>query len=178
MAGEYEPFDIRKLRVSYIVVCLLPSTLFLLTFVLWFMMHGLTPAEIAEYGEDPSMVHIVLFGALALASLPAGLLVRRLVLTGRWPVAAAYGQALTREQAAMGRIGLAMVYGMSFPDISVLFGFVLGFMAMSWTYFLPFIAYAILGWIIMFPRPSQLRDWYERQSGSAALPEMNVGGPA
>ena len=36
----------------------------------------------------------------------------------------------------------------------------------------------ILGWAIMFPRPSQLRDWYERQGAGSALPEMNVGGPA
>ncbi len=172
-----EPLDMRKFRASYVVVCTLPSTLFLMTFVLWFMMRTMTPAELAEYGTPPT-VHIVLFSAVALASLPLGLLVRRLVLTKWSPVVAAYGQTLSSEELAIGRIGLAMVYGMSFPNISVLLGFVLGFMAMSWTYFLPFIAYAVVGWIIMFPRPSQVREWYERQSPGNSLPEMNAGGPA
>lgn len=42
----------------------------------------------------------------------------------------------------------------------------------------PFGAWGILGRVIMFPRPSQARDWCERKAPGPALPEMNAGGSA
>jgi MFS family permease len=65
------------------------------------------------------------------------------------------------------RITMAGVISMSLLAAPVLFGFVAGFTTESWTYFLPFAACGALGWIVMFPRPPRVREWYSRQTESA-----------
>jgi len=177
VAGQYEPFDNRWFRITYIVAGSMTTTFLLLTFVLWFLKRHEAAQSAAEYGPLP-VAYWVVFGALSLASLPVALWVRSLLLRATGTFTSRYGQVLTGTMGAVGRISNAAVIGMAIPEVSILLGFVAGFLTMDWGVYAPFAAWGILGWAIMFPRPSQLRDWYERQGADAALPEMNVGGPA
>jgi hypothetical protein len=176
---QYEPFDPRWFTQTRIVCAALTTTFLLLTFVLWFMLDG-PAAEGATAVISPAVptVQYILFTALALVSLPLALFVRKRTLAATQQLVDQNGQALTGSVAARGRIGVAAVVGMALPEVSILLGFVLGFLSESWTPYLPFAAWGVLGWAIMFPRTSQLREWYERQSAGSDLPQMNAGGPA
>jgi len=67
---------------------------------------------------------------------------------------------------------ITFIVGMALPEISLLLGFVLGFQSMSWLYYIPFAVLAIVGWAVMYPRPSQVRSWYARQMGFDPIPGM------
>jgi hypothetical protein len=159
------PPDMRKFRSMYVVVCSLPTIIGLMTFVLWFMAtSGSAEPTVASGVVDP-----VIFGvltALSVPALPIALLVRRLALKAVGPYRNQYG-TFEGEAAAIGRITTAATVGMAIPEIPVLMGFVLCFSGASWLTYALFCAYALVGWIVMFPRPSQVREWYSRQTQSA-----------
>jgi len=166
VAEQYEQFDSRWFRITYIVAGSMTTTFLLLTFVLWFMKLDDTVRSGPHYQALP-VAYWVIFAALSLASLPAALWVRSLLLRATGTYISRYGQVLTGTAGAVGRISTAAVVGMAIPEVSVLLGFVAGFLTMDWGVYAPFAAYAILGWIVMFPRPSQVRQWYARQTESA-----------
>lgn len=171
--------DMKPFRQMYLVVSVLPTVLLLLTFVLWFMFNNSEPATTPI--EPVPTLQYVIFGALALASLPLAIWTRGLTLrqtgdlTTRPSRYSMTTVTLTGDAAAIARITSAATIGMAMPEISVLLGFVLAFMTESWTPYLPFAAYTVLGWIIMYPRPEQVRRWFAQQTGAvspdASLPQ-------
>lgn len=157
--------DMRKFRVMYVTVCSLPTIILLMTFVLWFMTTGdSSESTVASGVVDPGIFWVLT--ALAVPALPLAMLLRRLTLKPTGPYRNQYG-TFEGEAAALGRISTAATIGMAIPEIPVLMGFVLCFMGASWLTYALFCAYAVLGWIVMFPRPSQVREWYARQTQSA-----------
>lgn len=165
MSHTGEPLDMRKFRIMYIVVSQLPLTLVLMTFVLWFMTTGdSSESTVASGVIDPGIFWVLT--ALSVPALPLALFVRGLALKATGPYRNQYG-TFEGEAAALARITTAATVGMAIPEIPVLLGFVLCFSGASWLTYALFCAYAILGWIIMFPRPSQVREWYARQTESA-----------
>lgn len=160
-----EPLDMRKSRIMYVVVCTMPSTLALMTFVLWFMTTGdSSESTVASGVIDPGIFWVLT--ALAAPALPIALFMRRLLLKPTGPYRNQYG-TFEGEAAALGRITTAATVGMAIPEIPVLMGFVLCFSGASWLTYALFCAYAIAGWAVMFPRPSQVREWYARQTESS-----------
>lgn len=168
--------DGKAFRQMYLICAQLPITLALLTFVLWFM---------GNEGWDgppatPPGVQIVVFAILAIAVVPLAFLVRNAdlrrggLVAGSAPLAAPDGTPLTAAQVAVSRITMSAIVGMAIPEVSVLLGFVLGFQMQSWSVYIPFAAWSVLGWIIMYPRPSQVRAWYSRQTQHDMLPQPNV----
>lgn len=160
-----EPVDMKKFRVMYVTVCSLPTIILLMTFVLWFMWSTETTERVIGAGVvDPGIFWVLT--ALSVPALPIALFARGLALK---PVGAYQNQygTFSGEAAALGRISTAATVGMAIPEIPVLMGFVLCFMGASWLTYALFCAYAVLGWIVMFPRPSQVREWYARQTLSA-----------
>jgi len=142
------------------------TTFLLLTFVLWFMKTlGDVPPDPGQ--ETLPLAYWLIFGSLSLASLPAALWVRSLLLRAAGTYTSRYGQVLTGTAGAVGRISNAAIVGMAIPEVSILLGFVAGFLTMDWGVYAPFAAWGLLGWIVMFPRPSQVREWYARQTESA-----------
>ena len=171
-----DPFDdvlkAPAIRQMYMVVRALPTVMLMLTFVLWFMKNEGSEAS----GFAP--VQVALFAVIAAASLPAALWVRRISLRQDVEkIAARYSQSgitITREGAVLQTISTSSVVGMAMPEVSVLLGFVAGFMTMNWASYIPFALYPLIGWAIMYPRPSQVREWYARQMEPASLPPMNT----
>lgn len=166
--------DMKRFSQMYRVVSAIPVILLLLTFVLWF-----TSRE--GWSGDPAAVPVVqyvIFGVLALATVPIALWLRRSSMQRPVPGAPspAGSAVVDPESAAVASITMAATIGMAVPEISVLLGFVLGFLTESWTPYVPFAAYGALGWIIMFPRPSQVREWYARLVGQApaAVPAASL----
>lgn len=171
--------DGKAFRQMYLTVAQLPTTLLLLTFVLWFM--GRDGWDSEPTTTFASVGVLALFGAMALSSLPLAMYVRSLSLRERGELRRSVSRWSTQQetlsgpQAAVARITAAVVVGMALPEISVLLGFVLGFQTQRWDIYIPFAAWSVLGWIVMFPRRSQLQVWYAEQVGQhSALPEMNV----
>jgi hypothetical protein len=169
---QTEPLDMKRFRQMYLVVSALPTILLLLTFVLWFMLEGPGAAE-STGGEEFTGLRLALFSIMALASLPWALFARRLGLNatgnGIDPKTKA---VLTGSDAVVQRISTSAIVGMAMPEISVLLGFVAAFLTENWLYYLPFAAYTIIGWAIMYPRPSQVRAWYARQTGAEPVPSI------
>lgn len=157
--------DMKLFRQMYLVVSAIPGILLLLTFVLWFMSNDGWSGEPVEVPT----VQYAIFGVLALATLPIALWVRR--TTMKRPVPVAYGSPgavveVEPERAAAGQITMASVVGMAVPEVSLLLGFVLAFLTESWTPYVPFAAYAVVGWLVMYPRPAQVRAWLAERMGS------------
>lgn len=170
--------DMKPFRQMYLVVSTLPTILLLLTFVLWFMFANAEPGTGEPY-VIPTLQYAI-FGAIALASLPLAMWARRMSLaqTGNMQVqksALSAPEMLTGDLAAVARITTAATVGMAIPEVSVLLGFVLAFMSESWIPYLPFAAYGVLGWIVMYPRTQQVRRWFAEQTGAvspdASLPQ-------
>lgn len=170
--------DMAPFRQMYVVVSALPTILLLLTFVLWFMFNNAEPTASAPAAVPP--VQYVIFGVVALSTLPLAIWVRGMTLrqTGEMRMqnaASSAPQTMSADQSAVARITMASTIGMALPETSLLLGFVLGFMTQSWIPYVPFAAYTLLGWIVMYPRPEQVRRWFAEQTGTispdAALPQ-------
>jgi hypothetical protein len=140
----------------------------LLAYVLWFM--DLSPNDPGLTGMDP--LALAIFGVLAFATLPAALFVRNLLLKATGDFKApkrglldTSRSTLTGQEAAVGRVTNAAITGMAIPESSVLLGFIATFMTGDWRIFIPFALWGVIGWGVMYPRPSQVRAWYARQMG-------------
>lgn|GEM_PF-3423824 len=170
-----QQFDMKPFRQMYLTVSALPTILILLTFVLWFMLEGPGVEEEAVFTTLPTLQY-VLFGVVALASLPLAVVLRRLALrqTGDFTAQKRFSapQAMSGQAAALGRITSAAVVGMATPEISVILGFVACFLTGEWMVYLPFALYSVIGWAVMYPRPSQVRAWYARQMGIEPVPSI------
>lgn len=167
-----EPFDMTRFRRMYVVVSALPTILVLLTFVLWLMLEGPGTGESAG-ASDLNALQLGLFALVAVLSVPWALFARHLGLrqTGR-VIDPRTKAELTGSDAAVQRISTSAIVGMATPEISVLLGFVACFLTENWIVYLPFAAYSVLGWAIMYPRPSQVRAWYARQTGAEPAPSI------
>jgi hypothetical protein len=172
MTYQDEPLDMARFRQMYVVVSTLPTILVLLTFVLWFMLEGPGAAD-STGGQKFSGIRLALFSVVALASLPMALFVRRIGLKATGDVIDPKTRAvLAGSDAAAQRITTIAIVGMAIPEISVLLGFVAAFLTESWLYYLPFAVYGVIGWAVMYPRPSQVRAWYARQTGAEPAPSI------
>lgn len=170
---DTDAIDLGRFKQMYLTVASVIMVLPSLTFVLWFTMRDARPMNAAQL---PAAI-LPVFAVVALASIPLALVVRSVILRQVGDFTAQRStpsapQRLTGEDAAIGRITSAAMVGMALPEVSLILGFVLGFMTGSWLYFIPFAAYAVLGWAIMFPRPAQVRAWYQRQMGVAPVPTI------
>ncbi|MDZ4166704.1 MAG: hypothetical protein U1E08_03290 [Coriobacteriia bacterium] len=172
MSYEGESLDMSLFRQMYLIVSALPTILLLLTFVLWTMLEGPGAAESTGPDGMPAW-QIALFAAIALASLPMALFVRRLGLKATGDVIDPKSKkVLSGPDAVVQRITSTAVVGMAMPEIGLLLGFVACFLTENWLVYLPFAAYTIVGWAIMYPRPSQVRAWYARQTGAEPVPSI------
>lgn len=162
--NEYpgQPVDMKLFQKTFVVCAMIPTIIFMMTFVLWFMFQD--PIEPA--GTVP-LVQTVIFGLLAVGATAAAPGIRSRMLRATGPVNMNTGVRLEGDLAAQQRISMAAIIGMALPELSLLLGFVLGFLAMSWAYYVPFAAVSIIGWIVMFPRPSQVQEWYRHQMADA-----------
>jgi len=163
-----EPIDLKPFKNMFIICATLPNILLMLTFVLWFMFNS--PDTVDPF--VPPLTWTISFAALALATTGLAPLLRERLMRATGSFTSRYGQVLDGSAAAVGRVTAAAVVGMALPEVSVLLGFVLGFMSNSWLYYIPFAALTIIGWAYMYPRPSQVRTWYARQMGYSHVPGM------
>lgn len=164
--NEYpgQPLDMKLFQKTFLVCAMVPMILVVMTFVLWTMLQD--PIEPAA--AVPTL-QIAIFGILAIAVVAFAPRVRTMLLQATGPVNMQNGTRLEGDLAAQQRISMAAIVGMTLPEISLLLGFVLGFVGTSWALYIPFAALAVAGWVYMYPRPAQIREWYERQM-VAALP--------
>ena len=140
----------------------------MLTFVLWFMFTSSeTTAPVV-----PPLTMVIAFTVLALFATGMTPWLRGRLLRATGAFTSRYGQVLEGEAAAVGRVTAAAVVGMALPEVSILLGFVLGFMSSSWLYYIPFAALTVVAWAYMYPRPSQVRSWYAQQMGFDPIPGM------
>ncbi len=162
-----QPIDLKPFKITFIVCAALPGIFFLMTFVLWFMLLEPTKVE-----APPSTLMVAAFAVLAVVTSVLAPVVRAKSLAATGPLTARYGQVFEGELAVWERMSMAATVGMAMPEIALLLGFVLGFQSMSWAYYVPFAALAVLGWAVMYPRPSQVRSWYAHQMSFDPTPGM------
>ena len=165
--NEYpgQPLDMKLFQKTFIVCAMIPMILFMMTFVLWFMLE-----DPVGPGAAVPVLQIAIFGAVALGVVLFAPGLRAKLLSVSGPVNMKNGARLEGDLAAQQRVSMAAVVGMSLAEIPLLLGFVLGFLSMSWTPYIPFAALSVAGWAYMYPRPAQIREWYERQMASASTP--------
>jgi hypothetical protein len=162
-----QPIDLKPFKITFIVCGSLTTIFALMTFVLWFMFQYNTLPSTA-----PPLAYVVVFSVVAVAAVGGAPFVRASGMRKTGPYTARTGMQLEGEQAAWERIGAVAVVGMALPEISLLLGFVLGYLAMNWLYYIPFAALCLIGWAFMFPRPAQVRAWYAHQMGYDTVPGM------
>ncbi|MBN2848706.1 MAG: hypothetical protein JXP72_09720 [Coriobacteriia bacterium] len=167
MDYQGEPLDMKRFHQMYLTIAALPMVPVALAVALWFMS--------ANSWDSPPLgitsAHLPLFGFLAFISLPLSLGFRSLILrrTGAFhtgkvrfkPEEEHWG-----ENAAVLRIKEAAIIGMVLPEQSAILGFILAVLTHKLRYYIPFASYTVLGWIVMFPRPYQVSEWYARQTRS------------
>ena len=167
MPDSENSIDMTRFCRMYLTVALLPLVLVVLTLALWFISaRGWIMAPI-----DVRPAHLPMFGFLALISLPLTIALRSVILRRTGPFHSGgsglrAGQEYWGEDAAVMRITQAAVIGMVLQAQSVILGFLIVLLSHTWRYYIPFASYSALGWIVMFPRPSQVRQWYSRQTAS------------
>lgn len=167
-----EPFDSRKLGGMYLRVTALALEPAFLAFVLWFMGRG------GWEGEPDGLPPVVvgLFALMSLAALPMGIWLRKKSMAGRGDFTVQKSRYSTKTitytgaEAGMARITGGALAGMAMQALPALYGFVLGFMFQDWLYFLPFVAYSVLGILVMYPRPAQVRTWHAEQMTAICEP--------
>lgn len=159
------PIDLKPFKPTFLVCAAVTMILPMLTFVLWTTME-------APEGElvTPPTWEVLLFALVALAGVAMAPYVRGLLLRSTAVLKSNTGQVLEGEQAATGRVTQAAIVGMAMCEMPLLLGFVLGFMSGSWAYYVSFAALTVVGWTLMFPRPSQIRAWYAQQMGYEPIP--------
>ncbi len=153
-----QPIDLKPFKQTFIVCALIPEIALLLAFVLWSMQNG-EPEQM----NLVSTAHLVIFGTMTAISVVAAPLVRGAMLRRTGQLRGNYGVVLEGEPAALARVSTSAIVGMALFEMPVLSGFVLGYLAMSWSYFIPGAVISAIGWAFMYPRPSQIRTWYARQ---------------
>ncbi|PKQ21025.1 MAG: hypothetical protein CVT66_02035 [Actinobacteria bacterium HGW-Actinobacteria-6] len=165
--NEYpgQPLDMKLFQKTFLVCAMIPTILFMMTFVLWFMLE-----DPVEPGATVPLLQIVIFAAMAIAVVVFAPRVRAKLLRASGPVNMKNGVRLEGDLAAQQRISMAAIVGMGLAELPLLLGFVLGFLSMSWTLYIPFAALSVAGWAYMYPRPAQIRQWYEHQMASAPMP--------
>jgi len=163
-----QPVDLKPFKTNFIVCAAITMILPLITFVLWVMISG----SGADYASDVTPVHLAMFTVLGAAAFVMAPLVRQWMLAKTGPVRTNVGTMVEGDPAAWYRIGMAAVVGMALPETTLLSGFVLAFLAMSWVYYVPFALATVIGWAFMYPRPSQVRAWYAHQMGYDTVPGM------
>lgn len=160
-----ESLDMKRFRKMYLTVAALPMVLVVLTATLWLISaNGWDSAPI-----DVTSAHLPMFGLLAFISLPLTFVLRSAILRRTGPFHAGGhgfkpGQEYWGEDAAVLRITQAAIIGMVLQEQSVILGFLIVLLSHTWRYYIPFASYTALGWIFMFPRPSQVREWYAQQT--------------
>ncbi len=162
-----QPIDLKPFKITFIVCGALTTIFALMTFVLWFMLQYNTLPSVA-----PPLEYLVGFSVVAVVAVIGAPFVRASGMRKTGTYVSRSGMTLEGEQAAWERIGTVAVVGMALPEISLLLGFVLGYLAMSWLYYIPFAALCLIGWTFMYPRPAQVRAWYEYQMEHATVPGM------
>ena len=167
MTSCNETLDMKRFRKMYLTIAALPVVFVVLTVVLWLMsMHGWAWEPI-----DVTTALLPVFGFLAVVSLPLTLGLRSAIPRRTGPFHAnglgfGPGCAYWGEDAAVMRVTQASVIGMVLQEQSLILGFLIVLLLHSWRYYVPFASYTALGWIVPFPRPSQVREWYARQRAS------------
>jgi len=162
------PVDMSKFKRMYTVCGTLPMILPMMTFVLWFMLSG----DLEEPPSSIPTVQTAIFAAIAVGAVALAPWVRSLGMRRTGPMTTPNGVEASAEDVAAARIQTACVTGMAMPEIALLLGYVLGFLSYQWSYFIPFAALCAVGWAFMFPRPSQIRQWYARQMGFEPAPSI------
>ncbi|MHB1135343.1 MAG: hypothetical protein ACYDHQ_06275 [Coriobacteriia bacterium] len=167
MIDSKEQLDMSRFRKMYTAVAVVPMVPIVLAVALWFISaHGWSSAPI-----DVTSGHLPMFAFLAFISLPLTWVLRSAILRRTGPFHAGGhgfkpGQEYWGEDAAVLRITQAAIIGMILQEQSVILGFLLVLLSHAWRYYIPFASYTALGWIVMFPRPSQVREWYAQQTAS------------
>lgn len=167
MTSCNETLDMKRFRTMYLTIAALPVVSVVLTVVLWLI----STQGWAVEPIDVTAAHLPFFGFLAVVSLPLTLGLRSAILRRTGPFHAGVlsfrpGREYWGEDAAVMRITQAAIIGMVLQEQSLILGFLIVLLSHSWRYYVPFASYTALGWIVLFPRPSQLREWYARQRAS------------
>jgi len=161
-----EPIDLKPFKQTFVVCGAIVLIFPMLTFVLWVMLSDPVDAEVVPAFE------IALFGGIAFVAAVLAPFVRGRMLKRTGPMKTNLGTEVEGAPAAWGRISQAAIVGFAMFEMPLLLGFVLAFLSMSWLFYLPFAAVALIGWAYMYPRPAQVRSWYARQMGYEHVPGM------